>query len=233
MTNLTINKLNGKYLEMMIGKEVELNQDLLNQNNRCLKKTGSVGKLISVSSNEAVVQFGKRNSKVNISSLEISNKEDYTAIKEAEKADQERKELAIEKIKESNEIRKQYNDQVIVKEGEDPMNVYLPLVPLEWADEYYTTDDELTEFIAHTEYIKEALESKIKENESLENNEEVKKEYINQVYTFVCGEVLQKIDENVKNKLIGLNFDLSILNSIAMKRIEAEGKPVINNIFKE
>ncbi|WP_182004629.1 hypothetical protein [Priestia aryabhattai] len=188
MTNLTINKLNGEWLEMMIGKEVELNKDIVSKNGRCLKKAGEVGILVKVLPyfEEATVQFGKRNHKVDFSNIIISNIEDQNHIldtKAAQEADIERRtKLAEPLIIEANKITDEIN-ALYEKEGNEFKKehnfMYINPLELEWAPDY--TDEEIEGYLPwlvedskkKLEEVKELIKvRRAKESETVEQEED-------------------------------------------------------------
>ncbi|TPF17978.1 hypothetical protein [Priestia megaterium] len=181
MTNLTINKLNGEWLEMMIGKEVKLNKDIVSKNGRCLKKAGEVGVLVKVLPNfeEATVQFGKRNHKVDYAEISINNIEDQNFILQDKEEKEEREAKALAQIIKINElvteIHNGFDAEKASKEERLEMS-YVSFIPEEWASEY--TDSEINEY----------LPSLIKK------------------YTKINKEMIQQ-EEETKNESMTLNSD--------------------------
>lgn len=153
-----ISNLKEESLTMIIGKEVRLVEDLYSSNNtRCLKKENTVGILVEVRPyfEEATVQFGKRNHKIDFSKLTINKIEDEQFILAEEKAKQERIALAEKLILERNQLVEEYNSIVVDQDG-GVSSRFLDRYPLHWVQEENSEED-IKDYVDGVEFAKERL----------------------------------------------------------------------------
>lgn len=168
--------LTDDMMEMAIGKEVKLVEDLYNNaGTRCMKKESAVGILVFALPHiqEATVQFGNRKHKVSFSQLIFNNIEDEMFIKNEDAAKKQRIAIAKELISKRNELANEYHtllEEKYGKESSEFVDGIIGTYPLEWAEESNSEND-IQDYKEEIENVKGKL-AELKSNSSVNVTED-------------------------------------------------------------